>query len=60
MKIDYFKYKTIIIQKIAGLLGVRAHVYKSFSKEKTINMDDGQTPNDLKQSTSVPERQIWD
>ena len=60
MKINYFKYKTIIIQKIASILGVKAHVYSPFSKEKTIDMEDGQTPNDMKQTTSVPERQIWD
>ena len=34
MKIDWFKYKIMILQKIAKFLGVRAHVYKTMSKEK--------------------------
>jgi hypothetical protein len=60
MKINYFKYKTIFIQKIAKLLGVKAHVYSTFSKEKTIDFDGVESPNDFKQVTSIPERQIGD
>ena len=60
MKIDWFKYKIIILQKIAKFLGVRVHVYKTMSKEKTIDFDDIESPNDYKQVTSVAERQIND
>lgn len=60
MKIDWFKYKTILIQKVSSVLGVKSHVYKPLSNEKTIDTDGIESPNDFKQTTSVPERQIWD
>lgn len=60
MKIDWFKYKIMILQKAAKFLGVRVHVYRPYSKEKTIDTDGVESPNDFKQNTSVPERQIGD
>jgi phenylacetate-coenzyme A ligase PaaK-like adenylate-forming protein len=60
MKIDSFKYKTKFLQKTAKFLGVRVHVYRQYSKEKTIDIDGIESPNDYKQVTSVPERQIND
>lgn len=60
MKIDWFKYKTILLQKLATILGVKTHVYKTMSKEKTIDFDGIESPNDYKQVTSIPERQIND
>ena len=60
MKIDWFNYKTIFIQKLSETLRVKAHVYKTLSKEKTIDFDGVESPNDFKQVTSVPERQIGD
>lgn len=60
MKIDKFKYKTKILQKIAKFLGVRVHVYRPYSKEKTIDTEGIESPNDYKQVTSVAERQIND
>jgi len=60
MKINWFKYKTIILQKAAKFFGVKVHVYKPMSKEKTIDIDGIECPNDFKQTTSVPERQIND
>jgi hypothetical protein len=53
-------FKTKILQKIANLLGVKVHVYIQMSKEKTIDTDSIESPNDFKQTTSVPERQIGD
>jgi hypothetical protein len=55
-----FNFKTKILQKIAGILGVKVHVYKQLSKEKTIDTDGAEAPNDFKQTTSIPERQAWD
>ena len=52
--------KIKILQTIASFLGVKVHVYKPFSKEKTIDTDGIESPNDFKQTTSVPERQIGD
>ena len=52
--------KIKILQFIAKLLGVRVHVYQSMSNIKTIDTDDIESPNDVKQYTSVPERQIGD
>lgn len=60
MKINTFKFKTKLVQKVANLLGVKAHVYQPYSKEKTIDTDGVESPNDFKQNTSVPERQIGD
>ena len=60
MKIDWFKYKTILLQKLATILGAKTHVYKTMSKEKTIDFDGIESPNDYKQVTSIPERQIND
>ena len=53
-------FKTKIIQAIAKILGVKVHVYKSMSNIKTIDTDGVESPNDVKQYTSVPERQIGD
>jgi hypothetical protein len=53
-------FKIKILQTIAKLLGVKVHVYKSMSGIKTIDSDDIESPNDVKQYTSVPERQIGD
>ena len=58
--INMFNLKTKIIQTIAKIFGVKVHVYKQLSKEKTIDTDDIESPNDVKQYTSVPERQIGD
>jgi ribosomal protein S3 len=55
-----FNFKTKILQTIAGILGVKVHVYMDMSKEKTIDTDTIEAPNDFKQTTSVPERQIGD
>jgi hypothetical protein len=55
-----FNLKTKIIQTIAKLLGVRVHVYQTMSNIKTIDTDNIESPNDNKQFTSVPERQIGD
>jgi len=55
-----FNFKTKILQTIAGILGVKVHVYKDLSKEKTIDTDGAESPNDYKQPTSIPERQIGD
>jgi ribosomal protein S3 len=52
--------KTKILKTIAGILGVKVHVYKQSSKEKTIDTDSVEGPNDFKQPTSIPERQIGD
>ena len=60
MNIKLFEYKIKLVQKVANLLGVKAHVYQPYSKEKTIDTDDIESPNDVKQYTSVPERQIGD
>lgn len=59
-KNNMFNFKTKILQKIAGILGVKVHVYKQLSKEKTIDTDGAEAPNDFKQTTSIPERQAWD
>ena len=58
--INMFNLKTKIIQTIAKIFGVKVHVYQTLSKEKTIDTDDIESPNDFKQYTSVPERQIGD
>lgn len=55
-----FNFKTKILQTIAGILGVKVHVYMTASKEKTTDTDSVEGPNDFKQPTSVPERQIGD
>jgi hypothetical protein len=55
-----FNFKTKILQKIASIFGVKVHVYKQLSKEKTIDTDGAEAPNDFKQTTSVHERQIGD
>jgi hypothetical protein len=55
-----FNLKTKILQKIASILRVKVHVYMQSSKEKTIDTDGAEAPNDFKQTTSVPERQIGD
>jgi len=55
-----YNIKIKILQTIASILGVKVHVYKPLSKEKTIDTDDIESPNDVKQYTSVPERQIGD
>ena len=55
-----FNLKTKIIQTIAKIFGVKVHVYQTLSKEKTIDTDNIESPNDVKQYTSVPERQIGD
>ena len=58
--INMFNLKTKILQTIAKIFGVKVHVYQTLSKEKTIDTDDIESPNDFKQYTSVPERQIGD
>jgi hypothetical protein len=60
MNNKWFIFRTKIIQKIAQILGVRVHVYQTFSDIKTIDTDNVESPNDFKQTTSVPERQIGD
>jgi len=55
-----FNFKTKVLQFVAKLLGVRVHVYQTFSGHKTIDTDGIEGPNDVKQYTSVPERQIGD
>ena len=60
MKINWFKYKTMTLQKIASMLSVKVHVFEDFSKEKTIDLSDNDGPNDNPQTTSVPEKQITD
>jgi hypothetical protein len=55
-----FNFKTKILQTIASILGVKVHVYMMLSKEKTIDTDSIEGPNDFKQPTSIPERQIKD
>ena len=60
MKINWFKYKTMTLQKIASMLSVKVHVFEDFSKEKTIDLSDNDGPNDNPQATSVPEKQITD
>ena len=55
-----FNFKTRILQKIASIFGVKVHVYQQMSKEKTIDIDGIEGPNDYKQVTSIPERQIND
>ena len=55
-----FNFKTKIIQRIASIFGVKVHVYQAMSKEKTIDIDGIECPNDYKQVTSIPERQIND
>jgi len=57
---NWFKYKTMMLQKMATVLGVKVHVYMDASREKTIDPSDIEGPNDFKQYTSVPERQIGD
>jgi hypothetical protein len=60
MKMNWFDYKTKMIQRIASIIGVKVHVYMDASKEKTIDGSDVEGPNDWKQTTSVPEKQITD
>ena len=60
IKNNMFNFKTKILQTIASILGVKVHVYMTLSKEKTIDTDSVEGPNDFKQPTSVPERQIGD
>jgi len=60
MKINWFKYKTMTLQKMASILGVKVHVFEDFSKEKTIDESCSDGPNDWNQATSVPEKQIGD
>jgi hypothetical protein len=55
-----FNFKTKILQAIAKILGVKVHVYRTMSSTKTIDTNDIESPNDVKQHTSVPERQIGD
>lgn len=49
-----------MLQRIASIIGVKVHVYMDASKEKTIDGSDVEGPNDWKQATSVPEKQITD
>jgi hypothetical protein len=60
MENKWFNFKTKVIQKIAQIFGVKVHVFQSLSNIKTIDTDDIESPNDYKQPTSVPERQIGD
>jgi hypothetical protein len=57
---NWFIFRTKVVQKIAQIFGVKVHVYQSFSDIKTIDTDNVESPNDFKQTTSVPERQIGD
>jgi len=59
-KNNMLNFKTKILQKIASIFGVKVHVYQQMSKEKTIDIDGIESPNDYKQVTSIPERQIND
>ena len=60
MENKWFNLKTKVIQKIAQIFGVKVHVFQGLSNIKTIDTDDIESPNDYKQPTSVPERQIGD
>ena len=53
-----FNFKTKIIQTIAGILGVKVHVYMTASKEKTIDTDSVESPNDFKQTTGKYDEDI--